>query len=217
MYETALKILNMIEKKGYKAYIVGGYPRDRYLGIKSMDIDICTNAHVNVLELMFDNVDTKYKNYGNCIIYMNNYKFEVTTFRKERYLKNRNDIELEFIDNLEEDLKRRDFTINTLCIDKDGKYVDKLNSINDLNNKIIKIIGNIDRLKDDPLRILRAIRFAGNLDFKLDTNLIEGIKKFGILITNLSNNKINEELNKMNDKGIDLLKEYNLDKYIEKE
>lgn len=217
MYETALNILNIIENNGYKAYIVGGYPRDKYLGIESTDIDICTNAKVADLELMFNDIDTKYKNYGNCIVHMNNYNFEITTFRKEKYLKNRNDVEIDFIDSINEDLIRRDFTINALCIDKDGKYIDILNSINDLDNKTIRLIGNIDRLKDDPLRILRAIRFSGNLNFKLDNYLIEGINKYGYLIANLSNNKINEEINKMNSNGISLLKQYNLDKYIEKD
>ncbi len=217
MYETALNILNIIENNGYKAYIVGGYPRDKYLGIESTDIDICTNAKVADLELLFNDIDTKYKNYGNCIVHMNNYNFEITTFRKEKYLKNRNDVEIDFIESLNEDLIRRDFTINALCIDKDGKYIDILNSINDLDNKTIRLIGNVDRLKDDPLRILRAIRFSGNLNFKLDNYLIEGINKYGYLIANLSNNKIKEEINKMNSNGISLLKQYNLDKYIEKD
>lgn len=215
MYETALKILNKIEENGYKAYIVGGYPRDKYLNIDSTDIDICTNAHVSDLVNIFDNVDTKYKNYGNCNIYMNNYKFEVTTFRKEKYLKNRNDLDIEFIDSLEEDLKRRDFTINTLCIDKDGNYVDILNAIDDLDNKLIRLIGNNSRLKDDPLRILRAIRFSEKLNFKIDDKLLQGINKYGPLIKNISNNKLKEELNKIN--NINILKKYNLDNYIEKD
>ena len=215
MYETAIDILNIIESKGFKAYIVGGYPRDRYLGIESTDIDICTNAHISDLELIFDNIDTRYKNYGNGIIYMNNYKFEITTFRKEKYLKNRNDVELEFIDSLEEDLQRRDFTINTLCIDKNGNYLDLMGATSDIDSKIVRLIGDIDRLKDDPLRILRAIRFSTDLNFKLDDNLVEGINKYGNLISYLSENKIKEELSKMS--NTELLKKYNLDKYIEKQ
>ena len=213
MYNNALKILNILENNGYKAYIVGGYPRDKYLGIESTDIDICTNALVSDIESLFTNVDTRYKNYGNCIIYIDNNKFEVTTFRKERYLKNRNDLDITFVDTLKEDLNRRDFTINTLCIDKDGNYVDLLNAISDMDSKTIKLIGNIDRLKDDPLRILRAIRFSCNLNFKIDNYLKEGIYKYGYLIENLSKNKIKEELSKIKD--INILKEYNLDKYIE--
>ena len=215
MYEVALNILNILYDNGFDAYIVGGYPRDKYLNIESYDIDICTNAHTSDIEKLFDNVDTKYKNYGNSIINIDNYKFEVTTFRKEQYLKNRNDLKIEFISNLEEDLKRRDFTINTLCIDKDGNYVDLLNSKKDLSDKIIRLIGDNSRLKDDPLRILRAIRFAGNLNFELDNYLIKGINKYSYLISNLSKNKIEEEINKMKDKS--LLNKYNLMKYIEKD
>ena len=216
MYEVALNLLKEIENRGFKAYIVGGYPRDKYLGIESNDIDICTSARVEELELIFDNIENKKKKYGNCIIYYNDYKFEVTTFRKEKYLNNRNDVDITFIDSLDEDLNRRDFTINTLCIDKDGEYIDLKDSIKDINNKIVKLIGDIDRLKDDPLRILRAIRFSGNLNFKLDNYLIEGIKKYGYLIKELKDIKIKEEIFKMNEESINLLKYYNLDKYIEK-
>ena len=78
MYNNALKILNILENNGYKAYIVGGYPRDKYLGIESSDIDICTNALVSDIESLFTNVDTRYKNYGNCIIYIDRiYLFKI--------------------------------------------------------------------------------------------------------------------------------------------
>lgn len=210
MYEVALKILEKIEENEYKAYIVGGYPRDRYIGIKSNDIDICTNALVKDLKKIFNNIDSKYEKYGNCILSMNNYNYQITTFRKEKYLDNRNNVEIEFIDDLRQDLERRDFTINTLCIDKNGNYIDLLNSTNDIDNKIIKLVGNIEKLKDDPLRILRAIRFAGNLNFRLDNCLIDGIKKYGNLVKKLNKNKVNEELDKMNDNSIQLLKEFDL-------
>lgn len=214
MYEIALEILKKLDENNFKAYIVGGYPRDKYLGIESTDIDICTNAHVSDLEKIFTNIDTKYKNYGNAIIYISNFKFEITTFRSEVYLTNRNDLNIEFIDSLDEDLKRRDFTINTLCIDKDGNYIDKMNAIDDINNKVVRLIGDINRLKDDPLRILRALRFSSNLNFKLDDKLREGINKYKYLISELSTNKVQEEIKKIKNKEI--LKEYNLDKYIVK-
>ena len=214
MYESAIIILNEIEKYGFNAYIVGGYPRDKYLNKQSLDIDICTNALVEDLEKIFTNIDTKYKNYGNCIVTINNYSFEITTFRKEKYLKNRCDLNIKFIDNLKQDLKRRDFTINTLCIDKEGNYIDLMHARYDIDKKKIKLIGNISRLKDDPLRILRAIRFATNLNFKLDDYLIKGIKKYGYLLNNISSNKKSDEISKIH--NLDLLKKYKLDKYIEK-
>ncbi len=214
MYEIALDILKKLEDNNFEAYIVGGYPRDKYLNRKSTDIDICTNALVTDIDRLFDNVDLKNKMYGNAIIKVNEYSFDVTTFRSEKYLKNRNDMEIKFIDSLEEDLKRRDFTINTLCINSSGEYIDIFDSKKDLDNKIIKLIGNEERLKDDPLRILRALRFSSNLNFKIDAYLEDGINKYSYLIDTLGENRIKKELNEFND--ISILKKYNLDKYIEK-
>jgi len=216
MYEIALNILNKLEKEGFKSYIVGGYPRDKYMNRESFDIDICTSAKVEDIEKLFDNIDKTYSKYGNVIINIENYKFEVTTFRSDIYLKNRNDVIINFVDTLEEDLKRRDFIINTLCIDKDGNYVDIMNSRKDIDNKIIRLVGNVAKLKEDPLRMLRAIRFASVLNFTLDKELEEGIIKYGYLIKELSNNKKKIELDKIlnSEYGISLIKKFNLDSYL---
>ena len=207
MYEIALNILNKLENNGFKSYIVGGYPRDKYMNRESFDIDICTSAKVEDIEKLFDNVDKTYSKYGNVIINVENYKFEVTTFRSDIYLKNRNDVIINFVDTLEEDLKRRDFIINTLCIDKNSNYVDIMDARKDIENKMIRLVNDINSLKEDPLRILRAIRFASILDFKLDKELELGIKKYGYLIKELSNKHIqyieelssnyNEEIKKL--------------------
>lgn len=216
MYEIALNILNKLEKEGFKSYIVGGYPRDKYMNRESFDIDICTSARVEDIEKLFDNVDKTYSKYGNVIINIENHKFEVTTFRSDIYLKNRNDVIINFVDTLEEDLKRRDFIINTLCIDKNGNYVDIMNARKDIDNKIIRLVGDIIKLKEDPLRILRAIRFASVLNFTLDKELEEGINKYGYLIKELSNNKKKIELDKIlnSEYGISLIKKFNLDSYL---
>ena len=216
MYEVALNILNKLEKEGFKSYIVGGYPRDKYMNRESFDIDICTSARVENIEKLFDNIDKTYSKYGNVIINIENYKFEVTTFRSDIYLKNRNDVIINFVDTLEEDLKRRDFIINTLCINKNGNYVDIMNSRKDIDNKIIRLVGDIIKLKEDPLRILRAIRFASVLNFRLDEYLEEGIIKYGYLIKELSNNKKKIELDKIlnSEYGISLIKKFNLDSYL---
>lgn len=216
MYEVALNILNKLEDNGFKSYIVGGYPRDKYMNKESLDIDICTSARVEYIEKLFDNIDKTYSKYGNVIITIDNYKFEVTTFRSDIYLKNRNDVIINFVDTLEEDLKRRDFIINTLCIDKNGNYVDIMNSRKDIDNKIIRLVGDIIKLKEDPLRILRAIRFASVLNFELDKELEDGIIKYGCLIKELSNNKKKIELDKIlnSEYGISLIKKFNLDSYL---
>lgn len=211
MYEIALNILNKLEENGFKAYIVGGYPRDKYMNKESLDIDICTSAKVEDIDKLFDNVDKTYSKYGNVIININNYKYEVTTFRKDLYKKNRNDVIIEYVNTLEEDLKRRDFIINTLCIDKNGNYIDLMGARKDIDNKIIRLVGDITKLKDDPLRILRAIRFASTLEFKLDEKLEKGIIKYGYLIKELSNNKKKTEIDKINNSFI---KKFKLDSYL---
>lgn len=213
MYEVALNILNKLENMGYIAYIVGGYPRDKYLGIDSTDIDICTSCKPDKLKELFDVVDDN-SSFGSLRIKEEGYIYEITTFRidveyKGRYPK------IEYTDSLYDDLKRRDFTINSICINKFGEYVDLLNGIEDINNKIIRCIGDIDeKLTQDPLRMLRAIRFMGKLNFRLDNELKECIIKDRYLLELLSKNNIKRELDKMNDISIKELKKLKLDEYL---
>lgn len=195
MYESAIKILNILENNGYKAYIVGGYVRDKILGIESNDIDIITNAKPDELNKIFNKKFSN--NYGCIILPYNGYEFEITTFRKEFYKDNdRRPYKIEYINDLKEDLIRRDFTINSICIDKNGDYIDLLSGINDINNKVIRVISDSDKkIYDDPLRILRAIRFASIYDFDLDNNLISSISKYKDRLEYISFDRIKDELN----------------------
>lgn len=195
MYESAIKILNILENNGYKAYIVGGYVRDKILGIESNDIDIITNAKTDELNKIFNKKCSN--NYGCIILPYNGYEFEITTFRKEFYKDNdRRPYKIEYINDLKEDLIRRDFTINSICIDKNGDYIDLLSGINDINNKVIRVISDSDKkIYDDPLRILRAIRFASIYDFDLDNNLISSITKYKDRLEYISFDRIKDELN----------------------
>ena len=195
MYESAIKILNILENNGYKAYIVGGYVRDKILGIESNDIDIITNAKTDELNKIFNKKCSN--NYGCIILPYNGYEFEITTFRKEFYKdNNRRPYKIEYINDLKEDLMRRDFTINSICIDKNGDYIDLLSGINDINNKVIRVISDSDKkIYDDPLRILRAIRFASIYDFDLDNNLISSITKYKDRLEYISFDRIKDELN----------------------
>ncbi len=190
-------ILVEIENAGYEAYLVGGYVRDYLLGIKSLDVDICTNALPKDLHKLFPN-NNNANNYGGFNLQIKNYNVDITTYRKELKYENRKPVEIIYIDSLEEDLKRRDFTINTVCMDKDENIIDLLNGIQDINNCTIKIIGNSkERLEEDPLRIFRAIRFATVLNFKIEENLFKEIKNNYRLIARLSFNRIKQELNKI--------------------
>ena len=196
MYNSALKVLEIITSYGYQAYIVGGYPRDLYLKRSSTDIDICTDATPKEIMEIFKEVITTNSEYGSVIISYDKIKFEITTFRnEENYLNFRRPNKIKYVETLEEDIKRRDFTINTLCIDKDGQQIDLLNAKSDLDNKIIRMVGNPKiKLKEDALRILRAIRFATILNFELEPVLKAYIKKYSSIVRRLSRERRKEEL-----------------------
>ena len=217
-YDVALEILNKLYDCGFAAYIVGGFPRDYYLGIISDDIDICTSASFNDLCGIFSCV--KNKNHGSYILEYKDYDFDVTTFRKDsKYVDNRFPSSVKFVNSLKDDLNRRDFTVNTLCIDCNGDFIDSMNARIDINHRLIKLIGSKKRICQDSLRILRAIRFATVLNFSIDSYLSSAINKYKSSLLNLSFDRKKSELDKIfssvNSKyGIDLIRSYGLDKYL---
>ncbi len=222
MLDNALKLLKEINDNGYVSYIVGGFVRDYLLGIESNDIDICTNATPKDIKEIFKDSCLPSEDYGSVTVEVKGFHYEITTFRKDiGYSDNRHPNEIKYIDNLEEDLLRRDFTINTICMDKDGYIIDHLGGRKDLENKIIKTVGNsVEKFTEDSLRILRAIRFATILDFKLDEEVINAINNTKDLLFNLSYNRKKEELDKIFTspnfkKGINLLLDLGLDKVLE--
>lgn len=198
MYQDAISILKKINNLGYISYIVGGYPRDLLLNRKSLDIDICTSATPEIIKDFFEVVSDNSK-YGSLKIKYNNNLFEITTFRKDYYKDSRYP-QIEFVDDLLTDLKRRDFTINTICIDSEGNIIDLLNAKEDLKSKILKTVKDpYISLKEDNIRIIRAVRFKNNLGFKYDPKLEDAISN--IKINKISNNLLNKELAKMNEFG----------------
>lgn len=224
MLEEACKVLKEITKNGYKAYIVGGFVRDFLLGIESNDIDITTNATPKQLQEIFKDALLPNTDYGSIILMRKKIRYEITTFRKEiKYVNNRKPVEIEYIDDLVEDLKRRDFTVNSICMDENKEILDFLNGQDDLGKKMIRTIGDAKKkLEEDSLRILRAIRFATNLDFSLSDEIKEAILLSKHLLKDLSYNRKKEELDKIFasknvHKGISLLLEFGLDKELELE
>jgi len=222
MLETALKLLNKIEKHGFKAYIVGGFVRDYILGRESSDIDISTDATPMDIKQIFNDIFIPKMNYGSVTVFYHNIRFEITTFRRElSYINNRKPIEFEYISDLKEDLLRRDFIINTICMNSNGDIIDLLNGRKDINNKEINTVGDsFSKFNEDSLRILRAVRFATTLNFKLSEEIKTAIKNTKNNLINLSYERKKEELNKIfsspNYKyGISLLKELELDKELE--
>lgn len=222
MLNSALSVVQELEEHGFKAYIVGGFVRDYLLGIKTSDIDICTSAKPKEIINIFENTTFPKEDYGSVLVTYKKYIFEVTTFRKEaNYFDYRHPEEIIYIDSLEDDLRRRDFTINTICIDKNGKILDIMGGSKDLNQKIIRTVGDSNiKFHDDPLRILRAIRFMAKLDFELSNEVIEGIKNNKHLLKEISYDRKKQELdkillNKNAKKAIDIIKELNIDQELE--
>lgn len=220
MENKALKVLSILEEHGHESYIVGGYVRDKLLGLTSNDIDICTSATPKEIKSIF--ASSSSPNYGSVNINYKSTNFDITTFRKEiKYIDNRLPVELKYIKNVKKDLLRRDFTINTICMNKDGEILDILNIQQDLDNKIIKTVGNPRyKLKEDALRILRAVRFATTLDFKIEDKTKHYIKSYSNLLRKISYQRKKQELDKIfssinSKKGIQLILELGLDKSLE--
>ncbi len=196
---NAINILERIEDNGFEAYIVGGYVRDYLLGINSSDVDICTNARVRELLDIFSDYNVSSNEYGAVKLITNDSRIDITTYRRDlKYNGSRRRVEIEYVDNLLDDINRRDFTMNTLCMNKEGNIIDVLNGKEDIEKKIIRCVGNIDdRLNEDPLRMLRAVRFATTLNFEIEEELYKELKRNRTLIAQLSRERIKEELNKI--------------------
>ncbi len=217
MEEKALEILKILNNNHYEAYVVGGYVRDTLLNRKTNDIDICTSATPKEILQIFDNVSISDMQYGSVVVAYKGYNFDITTFRKEiKYESNRKPVKIKYIKDLKKDLLRRDFTINTLCMNSNGDIIDILNIKNDLNKRILRTVGNPRyRIKEDSLRILRCIRFATILDFEIEPKTKHFLLKYGYLLKTLSMNRKKEELDRIflsknKEKGRKLLIELNL-------
>jgi len=222
MYDNAICILKKLNDNGFESYIVGGYPRDKYLGIMSTDIDICTSATPHDVASLFSDVDITNSSYGSVRIKYNGYVYEVTTFRCDKSMMDGNRYyDVIYVDTLKEDLFRRDFVINTLCIDYNGEYVDCLGAIHDIENRLIHTVKDASvSFKEDPLRMLRAIRFSTVLSFDLCDEICNAIYEFKENLTKLSKTRIKKELDIIYNSpnymsGILLLKRFGIDKVLQ--
>ncbi|WP_286149730.1 CCA tRNA nucleotidyltransferase [Romboutsia ilealis] len=215
-------LIDTIYENGYEAFMVGGCVRDSVLNLIPNDYDITTNAKPKEIINIFKDykiIDTGIK-HGTVSIILNNNIYEITTYRIEgEYENNRRPKTVEFTSSIEEDLRRRDFTINAMAYNKQFGIIDKFNGLEDLQNRIIKTVGNPDeRFKEDGLRMIRAIRFSSKLGFNIDENTLNGIYKNSYIIKNISTERINDEFTKIllsdNPQNIILLYKTNIFKYL---
>ncbi len=197
--EKVEQIINVLMKNGYEAYAVGGCVRDSILGRMPEDWDITTSAQPEQVKALFHRtIDTGIQ-HGTVTVMMDKEGFEVTTYRIDgEYEDSRHPKNIEFTSNLEEDLKRRDFTINAMAYNPKEGLVDIFGGIEDLEKGIIRCVGNAkDRFSEDALRILRAVRFAGQLGFSIEEETKEGIVELAPTLKNISAERIRVELDKL--------------------
>lgn len=193
-------IIDKIYECGFEAFIVGGCVRDSILGLDPNDYDITTNAKPDEIK----NIFKQYKilengiKHGTVGVIIEKEVYEITTYRIEsEYEDNRRPKSVEFTKNLVKDLKRRDFTINSMAYNDVVGLVDKFGGIKDLNNKIIRTVGNPDeRFTEDGLRIIRAIRFSCKLGFDIEEKTLKSIYENAEIINNISIERITEEFTK---------------------
>ena len=196
-------IIDTLEKYRYEAYAVGGCVRDSLLNRIPHDWDITTNAKgeqvIKIFKSLGYNVVETGIKFGTVTVFINYIGYEITTYRVDGdYLDGRHPDKVEFTNNLKEDLSRRDFTINAMAYNNKVGLVDYFNGIEDLKNKVIKSVGDpIKRFSEDALRMIRAVRFSAQLDFQIESNTKEAIKKLSSNIKNVSMERIREEFNKI--------------------
>lgn len=219
--KDVVKILNKFEKNKFKAYIVGGAVRDYLLGYDINDYDIATDAKPEEVTEIFEKVIPTGVKYGTVTLIYNNKNYEITTFRKDfDYINNRKPDKVVYSEDIDEDIKRRDFTINSLYCDSKGRIRDKYSGVKDIKSKIIRTIGNPDeRFKEDALRMIRAVRFMATLGFKIEEKTKNSIVKNHQLIENVSAERIKTEFDRIllsnnPGEGIRTLTDTNLMKYI---
>lgn len=215
-------LVKRLEDSGFETYLVGGALRDKLLGEKIHDIDLTTRARPEQIMKIFSDmklIDTG-KKFGTIKVIYKSEEFEITSFRAESFYKDkRHPDEISFSNKIEEDLKRRDFTINAMA-ERNGKIIDLFDGKKDLKDKIIRAVGNpYERIEEDYLRALRAVRFATVLDFEIEENLKNAIKDKKNNIKEISKERIRDEIDKIllsknPSKGIRLLEKLGLLEYI---
>lgn len=194
-----LALMHKFEAADYEIYIVGGVVRDLILDRKTYDWDFTTNATPDQILSLF--VDSFYDNKFGTVGIKNesDRPYEVTTYRTESgYSDNRRPDIVEWGKTLEEDLSRRDFTINAMALDIQGKLIDPFNGQDDIKNKLIRTVGKAEqRFSEDALRMMRAVRIASQLGFSIEENTLTAISNKAKLINNISAERTRDELLKL--------------------
>lgn len=194
-----MMIINNLQLHGYEAYAVGGCVRDSILARRPEDWDITTSARPEEIKKLFRRtVDTGIE-HGTVTVLIGKDSFEVTTYRIDgAYEDSRHPKEVRFTRNLEEDLRRRDFTINAMAYNEEVRLVDVFGGMKDLNHHLIRCVGDPrERFSEDALRILRAVRFSAQLNFPIEQETAEAVRELAPTLEKISAERIQTELVKL--------------------
>ncbi|ANU10684.1 CCA-adding protein [Planococcus antarcticus DSM 14505] len=219
--KTAIKVIGTLKEAGFQAYMVGGAVRDFLLGKTPHDIDVASSASPEQVKAYFKRtIDTGIE-HGTVLVLLGGEGIEVTTFRTEgSYSDNRRPDSVEFVQSLEEDLKRRDFTINAMAMTEYLDIIDPFGGKDDLQKQIIRAVGDPDqRFQEDALRMLRAVRFSGQLHFVIDVETVSSIRRHAQLIRSIAVERLKSEMDKIfvnpfTRKSMDYLRDTTLTEYL---
>jgi len=197
--EYVNKTLEALESYGYRAYLVGGCVRDLLMDRSPKDYDIATNALPEEVQGIFSKTIPTGLKHGTVTVVLSHAQIEVTTFRKDGdYADNRHPEQVTYVDDLTEDLARRDFTMNAIALNRSGEIEDPFDGRVDIRQKVIRCVGTPNfRFTEDALRMFRALRFSAQLGFQIAEETREAIKAQSNLANSLSAERVRDEIEKI--------------------
>lgn len=201
--KEVMVVFQLLEKNAFEAYLVGGCVRDSLVGRTPKDWDFTTNATPEEITCVFETAEYKVVptgiKHGTVSVVIDSEVFEITTFRTDgKYKDGRHPETVEFSKSIEEDLSRRDFTMNSIAYNPKKGFIDPFGGKEDILNKVVRANGlATERFNEDALRIMRAIRFSSQLSFEIEKSTFEAIKSYSDLIDKVSKERIVAELKKI--------------------
>ena len=195
--QAFIELVNVFNEHGFHLYLVGGTVRDILLSLELTDMDAVTDATPEKMKSFIEG-DYTFSKMGSVKIKYNDVKFDITTLRKEKqYRDSRHPTKVVFVKDLKTDHYRRDFTVNAMYMDEHFKVYDYENGVEDLNNHILRMVGSPKtRLKEDPLRIIRCLRFSLTYNLTIEPKLEKALMSSIKFLDRLSKDKIKMELKK---------------------
>ena len=217
IFQQAVPVLRKLEEADFEAYFVGGSVRDYFLGRTINDVDIATSAYPDEVKRIFQKTFDIGIDHGTVLVMEEGREYEITTFRTESsYTDYRRPDKVEFIRSLEGDLKRRDFTMNSMAMDGGGHVVDPFNGKEDIHNKLIRTVGSpASRFSEDALRMMRAVRFVSQLGFTVEHSTLDALCEHSGLLEHIAVERKTAEFEKIlggkwKEEGLKLLVHTNL-------